>query len=318
MNIASLLQQRTRITDRSLHDFANEVGQNDPVVVVGGGTQSTIGGEADPTARMVRAPSGIVKFQPDEMTVCVRAGTTVTELHAVLAEHGQRTVLPDGSGLVGSPESTVGGAIAVGCPSVDRLKDGHIRDAVLQLRYVSANGALVTAGGPTVKNVSGFDLCRIMVGALGTLGCLADAIIRTRPCHPHQQWVQMNDADPKKVHHQTKTAAAILWDGSTVWAHLVGHQVDVADDLARLPTATESEPPELPPHRWSRRPQDIYNLTNLHGSFIAEVGVGVIHRDHLDPTPAKMSPTLATLNQRVRDLFDPTRRFNPGRSVEQK
>ncbi len=318
MNIASLLKQRSHIADQSLHDFANEVGQSDPVVVVGGDTQSTVGGTADPTARMVRAPSGIVKFQSDEMTVCVRAGTTVAELHATLAEQGQRTVLPDGSGLVGSPESTVGGAIAVGRPSVDRLKDGHIRDAVLQLRYVAANGALVTAGGPTVKNVSGFDLCRIMVGALGTLGCLAEAILRTRPCHAHQQWVKLNDINPKIVHQQTKTATAILWDGTTVWAHLVGHQVDVADDLARLPTATESEPPELPPHRWSRRPQDIYNLTNPIGSFIAEVGVGVIHSDHLDPTPAQMPPTLAALNRRVRDLFDPTRRFNPGRSVEQK
>ena len=311
-----LLRARRTIQDPVLLEFAAEVGSSDPIVMVGGNTQSHLGGVADPNARSLRAPSGIVKYQPDEMTVCVRAATPVSELHAALSEHGQRTSLPDGSGLQGAVSSTVGGVIAVGRSPVTRLKDGHIRDAVLQLRYVAADGALVTAGGPTVKNVSGFDLCRIMVGSLGTLGCIADVILRTRPINRHERWIKMVDADPNAVLNNAKTAAAILWDGSAVWAQLVGHQADIESDQARLPTSSSAAPPKLPPFRWSRRPKDLYRLGSEAGRFVAEIGVGVVHCELPDPQGVKLSAIVEALNRRVRDLFDPHRRFNPGRSVE--
>ena len=316
MTVRSLIEARRAIDDPALHEFAADVGAVDPVVVRGGGTQWHVGGGPGSDAREVRAPSGIVKFRPDEMTVCVRAGTTVADLHAALAEYGQRTALPDGSVLSGSPLSTVGGAIAVGRSPVTRLGDGHMRDAVLQLRYVAADGQLVTAGGPTVKNVSGFDMCRIMVGSLGTLGCIADAILRTRPIAEYEQWVKFDGADPQVVLNTARTATAVLWDGSAVWARLSGHQVDVSDDLARLPQSSEAPPPELPPFRWSRQPKDLYRLSGETGRFVAEIGVGVVHCERPDPGPQPIPDGVAALNRRVRDLFDPDRRFNPGRSAE--
>ena len=104
------------------------------------------------------------------------AGTTVAEVELALAAHGQRVAIP--------PGGTVGGALAVGRSSIRRLGDGPVRDAVLQVRYVSAAGEVVKAGGPTVKNVSGFDLCRLLVGSHGTLGFIGDVILRTRPRAP--------------------------------------------------------------------------------------------------------------------------------------
>ena len=65
---------------------------------------------------------------------------------------------------------TVGGALAVGRSGIRRLGDGSVRDVLLQARYVGADGEVVKAGGPTVKNVSGFDVCRLLVGSRGTLG----------------------------------------------------------------------------------------------------------------------------------------------------
>ena len=316
MTVRSLIEARRAIDDPALHEFAAAIGAVAPVVVRGGGTQWDVGGSSQNDPREVRAPSGIVKFQPDEMTVCVRAGTTVADLHAALAEHGQRTALPDGSVLSGSRHSTVGGAIAVGRSPVTRLGNGHVRDSVLQLRYVAADGQLVTAGGPTVKNVSGFDMCRIMVGSLGTLGCIADAILRTRPIPAHEQWAKLEGADPRVVLNTARTATAVLWDGTAAWARLSGHQVDVADDLARLPESSQTPTPELPPFRWSRRPKDLYRLGGETGRFVAEIGVGVVHCERPDPDPPAVPDGVAALNRRVRDLFDPDRRFNPGRSVE--
>ena len=134
-----------------------------------------------PGARVVGAPSGIDWIQPAEMTVSCGAGTMVAELDDALARPR----------AVASPSrraGTVGGALAVGRSGIRRLGYGPVRDAVLQVRYVSAAGEVVKAGGPTVKNVSGFDVCRLLVGSRGTLGFLGDVILRTRPRARHEQW----------------------------------------------------------------------------------------------------------------------------------
>ena len=92
------------------------------------------------------------------MTACCGAGTLVAELDDALVGYGQCVAIP--------PHGTVGGALAVGRSGMRRLGYGPVRDTLLQARYVSAAGDVVKAGGPTVKNVSGFDLCRLLVGSL--------------------------------------------------------------------------------------------------------------------------------------------------------
>ena len=301
------------IDDKALIVFGEEIGADDPVTIVGGRTQWAVGGPPSDEAREVLAPGGIIAVTPGDMTIHVRAGTTIAELDSALAAVGQRTALPDAAV---APAATVGGAIAVGRSGVSRLGRGHIRDAVLQVRYVAADGRLVTAGGPTVKNVSGFDLCRLIVGSLGTLACVGDAILRTQPLPEVEQWYRLNGADPQELLDALPTAASILWDGTTSWIQLSGYRVDVEDDLARLPAATESETPACPPHRWSRRPGELRRLGDETGGFMAEIGVGVVHCERPEPEPEPMPAGVKKLHRRVRDAFDPDRRLNPGRSVE--
>ena len=93
------------------------------------------------------------------------------------------------------PHGTVGGALAVGRSGLRRLGYGPVRDTLLQARYVSAAGDVVKAGGPTVKNVTGFDLCRLLVGSRGTLGFIGEVILRTRPRARFEQWFSTS-ADP--------------------------------------------------------------------------------------------------------------------------
>lgn len=302
----------------ALETFATEVGGADagPVTVVGGRTQWSVGGAIVDGAREVRAPAGVVELVPAEMTVRVRAGTTVADLDAALAEAGQTVALPDW------PGATVGGVLAVGRSGVRRLGWGPVRDTVLEARFVTAEGRLAKAGGPTVKNVSGYDLCRLLVGSLGTLGLVAEVVLRTRPLPTASRWLRGSApaVDPFAVVRTLYRPNAVLWDGETTWALLEGHSADVdaQTDLAASLGLAPCPPGERPdlgavPHRRSLGPHELAGADlGPVGSYVAEVGVGVVHQAE-PPAPRRLHPPLAALHRRVKAAFDPGGRLNPGR-----
>lgn len=301
-------------TDRAaagvLGAFAAEVGPPEagPVVAVGGRTQWDVGGPVDEAAREVRAPTGVVRVDAADMVVRVRAGTTVAALDAALAEVGQTVALPDW------PGATVGGVLAVGHSGLRRLGWGPVRDTVLEVRVVTADGRLVMAGGPTVKNVSGYDLCRLLVGSLGTLALLAEVVLRTRPRPATEVWL-CGQADPFEIVRRLHRPAAVLWDGTTTWLLLDGHPDDVAAQADLVGLAEADGPPPLPPHRWSLRPSEIATLPDRLDAgdrFVAEVGVGVVHRTSPPPIRLVDGP-VAELHRRIKAAFDPTGRLAPGR-----
>ncbi len=297
--------------DTALTAFAAEVGTDGPVTVAGCRTRWEVGGPLDAGTRVVHAPSGVVEHQPEEMTVRVRAGTTVEELHGELARRGQRTSLPRRSG-------TVGGALAVGENDLCALGRGRVRDSVLQVRYVSADGRLVTGGGPTVKNVSGFDLPRLLVGSLGTLGLIGEVILRTNPCPPVSRWLCSSDADPLAVRTLVHAPSAVLWDGTSTWVELEGHAADVDAGTAMLATACSwapvAGPPRLPPHRWSVSPSSLAVAMADAGRFVASIGVGTAFASVPQRRP-EPSDAMVRLTERMTRQFDPTGRLAPGRRV---
>ena len=282
-----------------LTDFAADIGTERPVTVAGLGTR---GGPVD-GVHTVMAPVGIEWVQPDEMTVRCGAGTPVEDVDAALAAHGQCVAIP--------PTGTVGGALAVGHSGIRRLGYGPVRDTVLQVQFVDAAGTVVKAGGPTVKNVSGFDLCRLLVGSRGTLGFLGDVILRTRPRARYEQWFSTRD-DVFELFPKLYRPTSVLWDGDRTWVLLEGHPADVAAQAAATGLTPADPPPELPTGgRWSVPPAELASLT---GTFVAEVGVGIVH--HTDPPPTRpVDPAIADLHRRIKHEFDPTGRLNPGVDV---
>lgn len=277
----------------ALDDFAAEVGPPSagPVTCVGGRTQWSVGGDVDPSAREVRAPAGVVEFVPAEMIVRCGAGTTVADVDAVLAEAGQTVALPDWQG------ATVGGVLSVGHSGVRVLGWGPVRDVLLEARFVSSRGELVKAGGPVVKNVSGFDLCRLLVGSLGTLGFLGEVVLRCRPLPAVSRWFAGVDDDPLMLTSALYRPVSVLSDGTTTWVLLEGHGDDVEaqrrDVLGGAFAEVDTPPPLRPGVRVAVAP----------GRFADAAG------------GSSVEPGIAELNRRIKANFDPTGRLNPGREV---
>lgn len=303
--------------DPVLAAFAEEVDDTGSVAIEGGRTRWDLGGTLEAGTRLQRAPSGIVEYVPEEMIVKVRAGTTVAELHDALSARGQRTALPQRSDA-----ATVGGAVAVGENHLAMAGRGSLRASVLQVRYVSAEGRLVTGGGPTVKNVTGFDLPRLLTGSIGTIGCLAELILRTNPIPAASVWLTAEDADPFVAHDAVLAPSCVLWDGTRTWVQLEGHAPDVEAETNRLRTVASFEPtdapPPLPANRWSLAPAALRTLGTGQGSetgsFLAGVGTGLVFAERAQPART-MDPVVALINERMKQQFDPTGRLNPGRTL---
>jgi FAD/FMN-containing dehydrogenase len=289
--------------DESAAEFAQEVGRVGDVAVHG---LETRGGSVA-GVRAVRAPIGIELVQAAEMTVKCGAGTPVEVVDAELARYGQCVAIPSGG--------TVGGALAVGRSGIRRLGYGPMRDVLLQAHFISAKGEVVKAGGPTVKNVSGFDLCRLLVGSYGTLGFLSDVILRTRPRTDSEQWF-VSERDPWELLSELYRPTSMLWDGISTWVLLEGHSDDIRGQASSSGLEDSVGPPELPTEaRWSVAPSELPSLrVAAPGTFVAEIGVGIVHHTNESAHRAP-DAAVAELHRRIKKEFDPAGRLNPGVSV---
>lgn len=129
----------------------------------------------------MRAYSGIVSYEPSELVVTARAGTPLAELEAVLAAQGQCLAFePPHFG----PGTTVGGMVAAGLSGPARASIGAVRDFVLGVEIVNGRAEVLTFGGQVMKNVAGYDVSRLMAGAWGTLGVLAQVSLKVLPVAP--------------------------------------------------------------------------------------------------------------------------------------
>ncbi|MBV8951796.1 MAG: FAD-binding protein [Actinobacteria bacterium] len=321
----ALLQEAVRDADR--------------VIPTGARTQWEIGG-APRGGTEVRAPAGVIRYEPADLTVTVGAGTTVEHLSGVLREHGQECPLDPRAA-----RATVGGVLSAGLSGHRRLRYGPLRNWVLEVRFVTADGRIVKGGGPTVKNVSGYDLPRLLVGALGTIGLLTQVTLRAAPLPVASEWATSHRA-PGEVRAALLRPASILYNGRSTRVLLEGDPADVASQ--RRAAALElDDPPGFPPGRHRGRISVTPDrsatigpaLTAVGARWLAEIGVGTVHvaadnpetiaaaRDvahqhhgwllreagapALEPFGVPL-PNLA-LHRRVKAAFDPHGKMNPGR-----
>ncbi len=197
------------------------------VTFTGGGTH-TIGASAPEEVRIsTLGLNRVLEYAPEDQTVTVEAGVTVAQLAAVLRECGQRLALD-----VADPDrSTLGGAIAANAFGPSRLRFGSLKDLILGVSVVRADGVVARAGGKVVKNVAGFDLSKFLVGSHGTLALITSATLRVHPLCEAGRALRIEALD-----------AAAVWDA--VLAMRSGHLVPLAAVAVRrsdLPRAPRSQ-----------------------------------------------------------------------------
>jgi glycolate oxidase FAD binding subunit len=135
------------------------------------------------------ALSGVVSYEPSELVVTALAGTPLVELEALLATQGQ--CLPFDPPHFGSHgTSTIGGVVASGLSGPARASVGALRDYVLGLKLINGRGEQLTFGGQVIKNVAGYDVSRLMVGAMGTLGLITEVSLKVLPIAPAEATLQ--------------------------------------------------------------------------------------------------------------------------------
>ena len=149
-----------------------------PLRIRGGGTKDFYGQTLQGEILDTRALCGIVSYEPSELYVTAGAGASLAQLETVLAEEGQALAFePPHFG----PDATVGGMVAAGLAGPARSSVGGVRDYVLGVQMVNGSGELLTFGGQVMKNVAGYDVSRLMVGAMGSLGLIVQVSLKVLP-----------------------------------------------------------------------------------------------------------------------------------------
>ncbi|MCA9113589.1 MAG: FAD-binding oxidoreductase [Planctomycetaceae bacterium] len=174
-------QEQTPATQAELCRFlaGNSSGERLPVYPVGGRTALSCGG-AVTTPGIALSVTGLnrtIEYPARDMTVTVEAGVRAGELSKLLAGEQQRLPID----IPQSRRATIGGAVATGVSGPRRFGSGTLRDCVIGISAADAEGRLYSAGGRVVKNVAGYDLCRLLTGSLGTLGIITQITFRLRP-----------------------------------------------------------------------------------------------------------------------------------------
>ena len=215
-----------------------------PVCVQGGGTRAmAVSGEVMSAAGL----TGISLYEPGALTIVVRAGTTVSEVEAELANERQRLAFEpmDHRKLLGTDGApTMGGLVAANISGPRRIQAGAARDFALGVRFVDGQGRVIKNGGRVMKNVTGYDLVKLMAGSFGTLGVLSEVSLKVLPMPETEATLLLHGLEDGAAvgamaaalgsPYDVTGAAHLPQDGGTTMIRVEGFETSVAYRIAQL------------------------------------------------------------------------------------
>ncbi|KNX37474.1 FAD-binding oxidoreductase [Luteipulveratus halotolerans] len=312
-------------TDDVSRVMKDAAAQGHSVVVRGNGSKSTWGVPPSSLDLLVDLSrmNRVLEHEAGDLIVSAQAGTPLADLQEALAPAGQRLGVDD---VV--PRTTIGGLIATNVSGPRRVALGTVRDLVIGVTVVRADGVVAKAGGKVVKNVAGYDLSKLMVGSFGTLGVVTEATFRLHPVPEASTWLTVEAESPSAasdliasvVHSQVVPAAvevdAVPGAPTRLSVLLEGTERGVAQRSERVrdllgTTTTYDVPLALPGHadgartllklttQISSAPEIAQAAVDLGFHVRGSVGVGVLYASTGEAARASAAVgTLRTLTGR--------------------
>jgi len=219
------------ITGQLCEQVAAACAAGTPLHVLGSNSKAFLGRASHCQALETVGHRGIVNHQPAELVITARAGTPLSDIELILADH--RQMLPFEPPYFGE-NATLGGAVAAGLSGPRRPYAGAVRDFVLGVKIINGRGEVLHFGGEVMKNVAGFDVSRLMAGAMGTLGVMLEISLKVLPRPAHeitlvQDW-NATDAIEVMNHWAGRPfpLSATCYDGDRLYIRLSGTETAVA------------------------------------------------------------------------------------------
>lgn len=188
-----------------------------PLRIVGGGSRQGLGNHVVGEVLETGGLSGITLYEPGALTVVAKAGTPVAEIEKALAAEGQRLAFEpmDHRGIFGSIGApTIGGVAACNISGPRRIQVGACRDFMLGVRFVDGQGQVIKNGGRVMKNVTGYDLVKLMAGSYGTLGVLTEVSLKVLPAPETVATIRLYGLSDEKAGQAMRAAMASPFDVS--------------------------------------------------------------------------------------------------------
>lgn len=208
-----------------------------PCVIRGGGTRM-VGRPVAGDVLDVSGLSGVTLYEPGALTIVAQAGTPVAEIEATLAAENQRLAFEpyDLAGMLGtSGASTIGGVLATNASGPRRIQAGAARDFALGVRFVDGAGTVVKNGGRVMKNVTGYDLVKLMCGSWGTLGVMTEISLKVLPAVDAEVTLVISGvsavdavAAMSRALGSPYEVSGAAWINGDVWLRLEGFEASIA------------------------------------------------------------------------------------------
>jgi glycolate oxidase FAD binding subunit len=218
------------------------LGHDKALEVMGRGSKRAIGrpSQTDMTLDL-SALAGITLYEPEELVLSAQAGTPIAAIEALLEQHSQELAFEpmDYGPLLGAAANagTIGGVLAANLSGPRRLKAGAARDHFLGVTAVTGRGETIKSGGRVVKNVTGYDLCKVLAGSHGTLVAMTDVTVKVLPKAETEATLLVHGLDDAQAAAAMATAMGSPFDVSGA-AHIPDHVASRFDALPGASAAT--------------------------------------------------------------------------------